>query len=199
LWQPVGFADNLPCQDTATQFDLPHLGDDAEVLAASATLSDRWYVLGIGNVGPATIRRAIISRYGPEAAWATIVHASAIVSPRARLGAGTVVMAGAVINAGTVVGEHAIINTGAILEHDCRIGAFGHVGPGAIVGGGTTVGAGSFLGLGCRVRDHLTLGPETQVGMGAVVVADLATGVQVWGVPARPRIPQTVRPQGTQP
>src|SRR6266508_3853142 len=51
-----------------------------------------------------------VTRYG------TAVHPSAVISPRARIGVGTVVMAGVKINADTVIGEHCIVNTGAQID-----------------------------------------------------------------------------------
>jgi acetyltransferase EpsM len=50
----------------------------------------------------------------------TLVHATAVLAPSARIGVGTVVMAHAVVNPGGVVGDGAILNTGSIVEHDNR-------------------------------------------------------------------------------
>jgi hypothetical protein len=46
---------------------------------------------------------------------ATVVHPSAIVSPSARIGEGSVIMPRAVINAGAVIGRNCIVNTGAVV------------------------------------------------------------------------------------
>src|SRR5699024_12712960 len=44
------------------------------------------------------------------------LHPSAVVSPTATIGYGTVVMPGAYINAKASIGRHCIINTGAIID-----------------------------------------------------------------------------------
>jgi acetyltransferase-like isoleucine patch superfamily enzyme len=48
------------------------------------------------------------------------------------------------------------------------------------------VGDGCYLGIGSVIRDHVRIGDHAIVGMGAVVVADVASGQTVLGVPARP-------------
>ncbi len=178
-WRPVGFTDPDPAPGTAERLGLEHLGDDAALGSAR-----RWLVLGFGVSAEA--RRRATTR-SAEAAWATVVHAAAWVSPTASLGAGTVVLAGAVVNAGAEVGAHAIVNTRAVVEHDVVIGDFAHLAPGAIVGGGARIGEGAFIGLGALVRDHVSVGRDAVVGMGAVVVDAVAEGTTVVGSPAQRR------------
>ena len=52
---------------------------------------------------------------------ATIVHASAYVSPTAEIAAGTVVLPMALINTHCKVGRACIINCGAMIDHGCVI------------------------------------------------------------------------------
>lgn len=185
-WRLAGFTD--PDGDLAPGPDLPYLGDDRTFSARLATMrpEDRpALILGFG--GPLGQRRRTAATFGPDASWATVIHASAWVSPSAEIGPGAVVMAGVAVNAGARIGAHAIVNTHAVVEHDVRLGAGSHVAPGAIVGGGSTIGEEAMIGLGAAVRDHVSLGDRVVVGMGAVVVADLADDVTVMGVPARVR------------
>jgi acetyltransferase EpsM len=185
LWRVDGFADPQPCEETQRRFGIAWLGDDA---AALARTGERLYVLGVGEVGVGDARRRIIERYvGAGARFATLAHAHAWVSTTAHVGEGAVVFAGAIIQSGARIGAHAVVGSGAVIEHDVTLGAFVQTGPGALVGGGTVVGDGSYLGLGSCVRDHVTIGVGVMVAMGAVVVANVADGVVVAGVPARPR------------
>ncbi len=185
-WTIVGYVDRAPNARTE-RLGISYLGDDDAF--APPSKGPLHYVITVGNIGPSPVRREIARRYQAKYAesllWASVVHASATVSPSAKLEDGVVVLAGAIVNAGAVLGAHAIINTGVIVEHDVALGALVHVSPGAVIGGGVEIGAGSYLGLGCKIRDHVRIGAGVTIGMGAVVVSDVPDGVTVKGVPGR--------------
>lgn len=122
---------------------------------------------------------------GAGAQIVSITHPSAVISPQARLGAGTVLMAGAVVNIDTVLGQSVIINTGATVDHDCHVSDAVHIGPGASISGNVSVGFASWIGVGACVRQGQRIGGQVVVGAGAVVVSDLPDGVIVKGNPAR--------------
>jgi acetyltransferase EpsM len=186
VWQLLGFSDPVG-HAAGVGISLEHLGDDATVatLLASMPPADRpALVLGFG--GSLSTRRHATATFGPDAEWATIIHDAATISESAVMEPGAVILAGAVVNAGALVGGHAIVNSGAIVEHDVHVGAGTHLAPGVVVGGGTRIGEDVMVGLGAVIRDHISIGDRAVVGMGAVVVADVADGATVIGVPARP-------------
>lgn len=115
-----------------------------------------------------------------------LLHPSAVISPSARIGRGTVVMPRVVINAAAVIGEGVIVNTGAIIEHDCMIGDGAHISPGAVLAGGIRVGVRSWIGAGATVIQGISIGADVVVGAGTVVIRDIPDGTKVVGVPARP-------------
>ncbi len=117
--------------------------------------------------------------------YLTAIHPKSVVSKRAELGPGTVVMAGAVINIGSVVGKHAIVNTGACIDHECHISDYVHVAPNATLCGNVTVGEGAYIGAGAVVIQGITLGKWCTVGAGAVVREDVPENAVVVGNPAR--------------
>ncbi len=198
-WRVVGFTDPAPAPGAAGRLGIEHLGDDSALTpgassadagsdATEAALPDHsrpWRVLGIGASSDA--RRRATERAPDRASWATVVHATAWVSPSASLGPGTVVLAGAVINAGAEVGAHVIVNTRAVVEHDVVVGDFAHLAPGVVVGGGARIGEAAFLGLGSLVRDHVAVGAGAVVGMGAVVLEAVPDDTTVVGAPAQQR------------
>lgn len=135
-------------------------------------------------VGDNARRLACLRAAGSRAA-AALVHPSAIVSPSATLGRGTVVFPTAVVNAAAVVGDAVIVNTGAIVEHDCVLGDGVHVSPGAVLAGEVRVGEGSWIGAGAVVINRINVGRGVIVGAGAVVIRDVPDCVTVVGNPAR--------------
>lgn len=116
----------------------------------------------------------------------SVVHPAAAVSPFAHMSAGSVVFAGAVINPFARIGQGCIISTCASVDHDCELGDGVHVSPGARLGGGVRVGRASWIGIGASVKHGVTIGSDVTVGAGAAVTDDVADGMTVVGVPARP-------------
>ncbi|WBY02090.1 acetyltransferase [Ramlibacter tataouinensis] len=119
------------------------------------------------------------------ATMATIVHPVAWVSPRAKLGAGCVVIAGAVINVDAQVGDACIVNTRATIDHDCVVRDAVHVAPGAHLLGNVNVGARTWVGAGAVIKQGTKVGTGVLVGAGTVVIRQVADGVTVVGNPAR--------------
>lgn len=138
------------------------------------------FLIAIGNNG---IRRRIAQSLKVD--WYTAVHSSAVVSPYANIGAGTVVMPNAVINAGARVGAHCIINTGAVVEHDNRIADYVHISPAAALGGTVSVGEATHVGIGASVRNNICICANSVIGAGAVVVKNITIPGTYIGVPAR--------------
>lgn len=145
-----------------------------------AQFAEHLFLIAIGNN---TIRQKL--SFTMKVRWATVVHPSAVISPYARLDAGSVVMPKAVINAGAVVGSHCIINTGAVVEHDCILSDYVHISPNAALGGSVTIGRGTHIGIGASVRNNISICGGCTIGAGAAVVEDIHTSGTYVGVPAR--------------
>lgn len=116
-----------------------------------------------------------------------LVHPSAITSPSATIGAGTVVMPLAVINAAAAVGELVIVNSAAVVEHDCHLGNGSHVAPGTRLGGCVSIGRGAMVGIGSALRPGSSIGDFSVVGAGSTVIGDLPAECVAVGTPARVR------------
>jgi len=126
------------------------------------------------SIGNNAIRKKIAAQL--QTHFATAVHPSAIVSPRAEVGEGTVVMQGAIIQSGANIGKHCIINTGASVDHECQVDDFVHISPHATLCGNVTVGEGTWIGAGTTVIQGIHIGKGCVVGAGSVVSHDIPDG-----------------------
>jgi acetyltransferase EpsM len=169
--------------------EAPHIGPDGElrgpVAAWRGLLEQDAELAFVAAIGDNRVRHAIVRMLEAGGArFARLIHPSAIISPRARIGPGAVVMARAVVQPDAVVGAHAIVNTGAIVEHDCVLGDCAHAAPGAVLAGGVRAGEGALIGAGAVILPGRTVGDWSTAGAGAVVTRDMPPGCTAAGVPA---------------
>ena len=134
-------------------------------------------------VGNNKIRKELAGRL--KTVFALAIHKTAVISPQATIGDGTVIMANAVINPGSSIGAHCIINTSAVVEHDCTIADFVHISPAAALAGGVSVGEGTHIGIGACIIQGIRIGNWAMIGAGAVIIADIPDFAVVVGNPGR--------------
>jgi sugar O-acyltransferase (sialic acid O-acetyltransferase NeuD family) len=181
-WRRVCFVDDAVSAGSAMGLQI--VGTSAELQRLRAEFGAA--VVGIGD---ARVRLGLLERcrqLGFE--LPAIVHRTAAVSRHAELGPGVVVFAQAAVNPGATLAEGCIVNTGATVDHDCRLQAGVHVCPGAHLAGNVQIAAHSWIGIGACVKQGVRIGADVTVGAGAAVICDVATGLTVTGVPARPKM-----------
>ena len=128
-------------------------------------------IISIGSNG---VRKMLSERL--DTLFAIAVHPSAIVSKRARINEGTVVMQEAIIQSDANIGRHCIINTGASIDHECRIGDFVHISPHATLCGNVRIGEGTWVGAGATIIQGVKIGRWAMIGAGSVVTKDIPDG-----------------------
>jgi sugar O-acyltransferase (sialic acid O-acetyltransferase NeuD family) len=135
------------------------------------------------SIGYNAIRKKIVEanqyRYG------VAIHPSAIVSPSAKIGEGSVVMQGAIIQADAIIGKHCIVNTGATVEHECVVSDYVHVAPNSSLCGNVKVGEGTWIGAGSTVIPGISIGEWTVIGAGSTVIRNIESNVVAVGTPCR--------------
>lgn len=169
----------------ATELEAPYLGSDDALANFDAHRVEIFVAIGSNLVRHQLLD--VIAEAGFRSPSA--IHSSAVVSPSATLGQGTIIMQGAVVNARTRLGRGVIVNTSASIDHDGDVGDAVHLAPGTHVAGSVTIADGAFLGVGVSVIPGMRIGAWSVVGAGAAVVTGIEPRSTVVGVPARP-VPQ---------
>src|SRR5437868_660882 len=173
-----GFYDDEPSSWGTRILDIPVRGAIGELPGSGCSHA----VLGIGNN---KVRQTLAGQINLE--WMTVVHPFAWVHPEVSLGEGTVVCAGAVVQPGARIGAHVIVNTRSSVDHHAQVGDYSHLAV-AHLAGGASVGEGVFMALGSIVLPKIHVGSWATLGAGAVVTKDVAPGITVVGIPARPLV-----------
>jgi sugar O-acyltransferase (sialic acid O-acetyltransferase NeuD family) len=179
-WEPAGFIDDSVEKNTligavkvlggfeaVRQFDDPHI------------------VMALGDP---ILKSQLIHKIAANAVYPVLIHPSAILQDRStiRIGAGSIVTAGCILTTNIRIGNHVIINLNTTIGHDTSIGDYSSVMPGVNIAGEVAIGESVLIGAGSNLINRIRIGDRSKVGMGAAVIRDVAPGITVAGVPAKP-------------
>lgn len=177
----IGFVDPFSGQDMVMGYP---------VFKDIRTINIGTQIYGIVGVGANYLREKIALEVNdhnlPHFTWDSVVHPSAIISPRANVGNGCFINAGVIINNNASIGDHVSLNTATVVEHDCTIAAFASTGPRVAMGGACQIGERCYIGLGANISHGRNITDDCVLGAGSLLVSDCHTPCEIfYGAPAK--------------
>ncbi len=104
---------------------------------------------------------------------ATIIHPTAVIGNRVKIGVGSIIVANVVINCDSIIGKGAIINTAATIDHDCVLGDYVHISSGVNLAGSVTIGDLSWCEIGSIIINNIIICNNCLIGAGSTVTKDI--------------------------
>jgi sugar O-acyltransferase (sialic acid O-acetyltransferase NeuD family) len=180
-YQLIAFVDDSPDKAGTEKFGVPVLSraafdkyPDAKVLAVP------------GSPTSFRNRAAVVAGLKvKQERFATVIHPSASVSPRAQVGYNVLIMAGVAVSGTAVIGNHVCLLPNTVVHHDSSVGDWTLIGSNVTIAGNVTVGANAYIGSGTSVINGARVGEGALLGLGTNVIRDVAPQTTVAGNPAR--------------
>ncbi len=183
-WAILGFVGDPGCEVGKNLGIASILGDDDWLLAQNISAD---LVLGIGYP---LIRNRLVqlySKYEDRFSFPNLVHPNVVIDyRRVEMGMGNTISPGCVFTCDITIGGFNHFNYNATVGHDVKIGSYNVINPGANISGYVKIGDDVLIGTGAQILQKLEVGSGATVGAGAVVTRQVARGLTVVGVPARP-------------
>ena len=134
---------------------------------------------------PYTRRKVAESLLARGAEFLTLIHPTAIVSPTATIGEGTIICPYAIASDACHLGRFVIMNYHSSLGHDASAGDFAVLSPYATLGGNAHIDDDVFLGMHASVGPGRRVGRRSKVSANSCALADVPDDQLVFGVPGK--------------
>lgn len=135
-------------------------------------------------IGDNRVRAELFTRYF-DRRIATLIGATAVVSPRASVGTGSILSHGVVVHSGARLGRGTFIYSNSVIDVDVQLGDFCRLGPHVYLGRGVRIGSNCVIDAGARIIEGVTIGDNVHIAAGSLVTRGFGSGEMIVGSPAR--------------
>lgn len=143
---------------------------------------DAFIVLSIGDNKK---RAYLFNRFKIRILKDNLIHPTAYIEKRTKLGIGNQIFANVYLNSNVVIGDNNILNTNSIIEHEGKIGNNNHISVSTILCGRVTVGNDCFIGAGTIVNDGIKVCDGVIIGSNSTVINNVISPGTYVGNPVR--------------
>lgn len=162
-WEIVGLIDDSVANYEAYAYEFPFLGKIKDHVVQQEVR----YIMGIANM---KYRKVIIEQLlQKQAAFITIIHPTALVSPTAKIGIGCVISHNVSVGPKAVLKDFNLINSRCTIGHDTTIGSYNFLAPQVVTGGFAVLGDENFIGTNGVVLPAITVGDRNTIAAGMIV------------------------------
>lgn len=148
--------------------------------------SEYKFIFAMSNIKQASERYQMLQTLDiARERYATLIHPTAVVSDKAKLGFGVVLMPLTLVSPDVTLGDHTQLYAQSFVGHDTSVGEMVFVANNASIGGRITIDKGAHIGSNSSIVERLHIGEFSIVGLGAVVLQDVAPYEKAVGNPAR--------------
>ncbi|MDR3689470.1 MAG: acetyltransferase [Fimbriimonas sp.] len=177
-WTIGGFLDNNLEALSGFETGYPILSSIAEYSPGP----DDWFVIAMGRPDVRLNLAQDLESRGFR--FARLIHPTAIVGPRVKVGHGSILCPFSVVTADVTIGSHVILNVHSTVGHDSTVGSGCTVNGFAEVTGRCGIGMGVHMGTHASVIPGCKVGDFAVIGAGSTVIKNVPCRATVFGVPA---------------
>jgi sugar O-acyltransferase (sialic acid O-acetyltransferase NeuD family) len=180
-WEIVGFLDDRPDIQGKDLNGIKILGTKAW-LEENET-GNYYFACCIGN--PKVKKIIVTFLKSRQVNFASLIHPSAIISAKAQVGEGSIIMAGSIVSTLAKIKDHVIINLACTIGHNTVISDFSCINPGSNISGDVLFEEGVLAGTNSTVLEKLQIGKYATLGAASLTYTNVPEYASIIGVPGR--------------
>jgi len=182
-YEPIGYIDEK--KGNLDELGIKYHGNLENIKNLLNKFNNLYFIIGIGDNYTRFKIVNLLKKNNLKIKWATVIHPSASLSNKIKIGEGSLILNSSIISFNSVIKKHVCINTGASIDHDNIFDNFSSAGPASVTGGGVKVGELSYLAINSSVKHNIIIEKNVIVGANSFVNNNCKSNRVYFGIPAK--------------